>query len=217
MRMCHRWIQEGTTHRRGQSNPTHCPTDRDDRNIVYMSVLNQAATSQTISKQNQSVTHHLLSTHTIRRHLVESEFKTRHEGEQLQDHFISRLEPQLLDYVEVQHPQTTSNFLQIIEKYEERFLNRWIRNPNANNRFLNRNRQENWRETRGYNRFSDNSRPQREFSRFEGQGVGDNRRLGTGRRSGQSDHRFHKQGGRRGGSRNGDFKRQNDQNRHLNF
>ncbi|GFX15803.1 retrovirus-related Pol polyprotein from transposon opus [Trichonephila clavipes] len=39
------------------------------------------------------------------------------------------------------------------------------------------NRQENWRETRGSNTYSDNSRPLREFNRFEGQGVEDNRRF----------------------------------------
>ncbi|GFW42882.1 uncharacterized protein TNCV_734151 [Trichonephila clavipes] len=37
--------------------------------------------------------------------------------EKLLDHGISRLEPQLLDYVEVRHPQTTSSLLQIIDKY----------------------------------------------------------------------------------------------------
>ncbi|GFX57191.1 uncharacterized protein TNCV_2964701 [Trichonephila clavipes] len=67
--------------------------------------------------------------------------------EKLIDHVISRLEPQILDYVEVNHPQTTSNLLQIIDKYEERFLNRKIRgsswefrdtNPSENNRFPNR-------------------------------------------------------------------------------
>ncbi|GFW58749.1 retrovirus-related Pol polyprotein from transposon 17.6 [Trichonephila clavipes] len=98
--------------------------------------------------------------------------------EKLIDHVISRLEPQILDYVDVRHLQTTSN-LQIIDKYEERFLNRKIRdsswefrdtNPSENNRFPNRNRQENWRETRRNNRYSDNSRPRREFNRFEGKG-----------------------------------------------
>ncbi|GFV35555.1 retrovirus-related Pol polyprotein from transposon 297 [Trichonephila clavipes] len=87
--------------------------------------------------------------------------------EKLLDHVISRLEPQILDYVEVRHPQTTSNLLQIIDKYEERFLNRKIRdssrefqntNQSENNRFPNRNWQENWREMRGNNRYSDNSR-----------------------------------------------------------
>ncbi|GFU61075.1 retrovirus-related Pol polyprotein from transposon 297 [Trichonephila clavipes] len=95
------------------------------------------------------------------------------------------------DYVEVRHPQTTSKLLQIIDK----------------------NRQENWRETRGNNRYLDNSRPRREFNRFEGQGVADNRRFDGG----QSDHRFHNQSCRQGGSRNGSFRGQNDQNRYLNF
>ncbi|GFX11991.1 uncharacterized protein TNCV_2997751 [Trichonephila clavipes] len=139
---------------------------------------------------------------------------------------LSQLEPQILDYVEVRHPQTTSNLLQIIDKYEERFLNRRIRgssqefrdtNQSACNHFLNRNRQENWRETRGNNRYSDNSRPQREFNRFESQGVADNQRFDGRRRGSQSDHRFHNQGGRQGGSRNSVFRGQNDRKRYLNF
>ncbi|GFX60656.1 uncharacterized protein TNCV_4917061 [Trichonephila clavipes] len=73
--------------------------------------------------------------------------------EKLIDHIISRLGAQILDYVEVRHLQTTSNLLQIIDKYEERFLNRKIRGssretrdikPSENNRFPNRIRQENW-------------------------------------------------------------------------
>ncbi|GFX80629.1 uncharacterized protein TNCV_498961 [Trichonephila clavipes] len=115
--------------------------------------------------------------------------------EKLIDHIISRLEPQILDYVEVRHPQTTSNLLQIIDK----------------------NRQENWREKRGNNRYADNSRPRREFNRFESQGVADNQRFDGRRRGGQSDHRFHNQGGRKGGSRNSAFRGQNDRNRYLNF
>ncbi|GFT34326.1 uncharacterized protein TNCV_3676671 [Trichonephila clavipes] len=121
--------------------------------------------------------------------------------EKLIDHIISRLEPQILDYVEVRHPQTTSNLLQIINKYEERFLNRKIRGsswesrdikPSENNRFPNRNR-------------------------FESQGVLDNQRFDGRCRGGQSDHRFHNQGGRQGGSRNSAFRGQNDRNRYLNF
>ncbi|GFU69847.1 uncharacterized protein TNCV_112661 [Trichonephila clavipes] len=54
-------------------------------------------------------------------------FKLEMTEEKLIDHIISRLEPQILDYVEVSHPQTTSNLLQIIDKYEERFLNRKTR------------------------------------------------------------------------------------------
>ncbi|GFX19778.1 uncharacterized protein TNCV_2076851 [Trichonephila clavipes] len=142
--------------------------------------------------------------------------------EKLLYHVINSLEPQLLDYVEVRHPQTTSNLLQIIDKYEERFLNRRIRGSSqefrnathsASNHFPHRNRQENWRETSVNNRYSDNSRPQRESNRFEGQGVGDNRRFDSRRQSGQSDHRFNNQGGQQGGSRNGAFNGQNGQNR----
>ncbi|GFU15955.1 retrovirus-related Pol polyprotein from transposon 297 [Trichonephila clavipes] len=39
------------------------------------------------------------------------------------DHVVSRLEPQILDYVEVRQPQNTANLLQIVGKYEERFMN----------------------------------------------------------------------------------------------
>ncbi|GFW27413.1 uncharacterized protein TNCV_591051 [Trichonephila clavipes] len=98
---------------------------------------------------------------------------------------LEMTEEKLIDHIISRHPQTTSNLLQIIDKYEERFLNRKIRGsswesrdikPNKNNRFPNRNRQENWRETRGNNRYADNSRPRREFNRFESQGVADNQR-----------------------------------------
>ncbi|GFS56707.1 uncharacterized protein TNCV_2221521 [Trichonephila clavipes] len=89
--------------------------------------------------------------------------------------------------------------------------------PNENNRFPNRNRQENWRETRGNNRYADNSRSRREFNRFESQGVADNQRFDGRHRGGQSDHRFHNQGGRQGGSRNSAFRGRNDRNRYLNF
>ncbi|GFV67468.1 uncharacterized protein TNCV_4621491 [Trichonephila clavipes] len=102
---------------------------------------------------------------------IHKQFKLEMTEEKLLDHVISKLEPQILVYVE-----------------------------------------ENWRETRGNNRYSDNSTPQREFNRFEGQGVADNQRFDSRRRDGQSDHRFHNQGGRQGGSRNGAFRGQNDQN-----
>ncbi|GFY28943.1 uncharacterized protein TNCV_4720711 [Trichonephila clavipes] len=115
--------------------------------------------------------------------------------EKLIYHVISRLEPQILDYV---------------EEFRDT-------NQSENNRFPNRNRQENWRETRGNNKYSDNNRPRREFNRFESQGVADNRRFDGRRLGGQSDHRFHNQSGRQGGSRNNAFRGQNDQNRYLNF
>ncbi|GFX89662.1 uncharacterized protein TNCV_3710941 [Trichonephila clavipes] len=121
--------------------------------------------------------------------LIHKQLKLDMVEEKLLHHVISRLEPKLLDYVEVRHPQTTSSLLQIIDKYEERFLNRMTRGStqkfrnathNANNQFPNRNRQENWRDNRVNNRYYENSRPQRFDSR---------------RRSGQSEHRFNNHGG----------------------
>ncbi|GFT64677.1 uncharacterized protein TNCV_4399581 [Trichonephila clavipes] len=52
---------------------------------------------------------------------------------------------------------------------------------------------------------------------FEVLGVVDNQRFDGRRWGGQSDHRFHNQGGRQGGSRNSTFRGQNDRNRYLNF
>ncbi|GFV93350.1 uncharacterized protein TNCV_3685731 [Trichonephila clavipes] len=78
--------------------------------------------------------------------------------------------------------------------------------------FPNWNRQENWREKIG-----NNSRPRRQFNRFENQGIADNQRFDGRRRGGQSDQRFHNQGRRQGGSRNSAFRGQNDRNRYLNF
>ncbi|GFW40523.1 uncharacterized protein TNCV_2834311 [Trichonephila clavipes] len=121
--------------------------------------------------------------------------------EKLIHHIISRLEPQILDYVEVRGSSWESRDIKSSE----------------NNRFPNGNRQENWRETRVNNRYADNSRPRREFNGFESQGVADDRRYDGRRRGGQSDHRFHNQGGRQGGSRNSAFRDQNDRNRYLNF
>ncbi|GFX14474.1 uncharacterized protein TNCV_1616571 [Trichonephila clavipes] len=145
------------------------------------------ASSQKRNQKPSDFLYDLLKIHKI--------LKLEMTEEKLINHIISRLEPQILDYVEVMHPQTTSNLLQIIDK----------------------NRQENWRETRGNNRYVDNSRPRRKFNRFESQGVADNRRFDGRRRGGQSDHRFHNQGSRQGGSRNSAFRGQNDQNKYLNF
>ncbi|GFS55618.1 uncharacterized protein TNCV_131431 [Trichonephila clavipes] len=134
--------------------------------------------------------------------------------------------PQILDYVEVRHPQNTANLLQIVDKYEERFMHRQIRgssagfrssNPNVNNRFNTRHRQENWRENGNNARYANNSRPQREFNRFENHGFANNRRFEGRRQGGQSDQRFHNQGDRQSGSRNSSFRGQHERSRHLNF
>ncbi|GFW35907.1 transposable element Tc1 transposase [Trichonephila clavipes] len=75
---CHRWAQEETTDRRGQSHPPPCFTARDDRRIVSMAVMDRAATSRTRARQIQWVTHHSVSSGIIRRRLQQSRMPARH-------------------------------------------------------------------------------------------------------------------------------------------
>ncbi|GFT81133.1 uncharacterized protein TNCV_4282381 [Trichonephila clavipes] len=173
------------------------------------------SSSQRRDQQPSDFIYELLKIHKV--------LKLEMSEEKLIDHGVSLLEPQILDYVEVRHPQNTANLLQIVDKNEERFMNRQIRgssegfrssNPNENNRFYNRHRQENWRENRNNERYANNSRPQREFNRFENQGFAINRRFEGRRQGGQSDQSFHNQGGRQSGSRNSTFRGQNERNRH---
>ncbi|GFY06536.1 uncharacterized protein TNCV_3523921 [Trichonephila clavipes] len=135
------------------------------------------ASSQKNNQKPSDFVYQLLKIHKI--------LKLEITEEKLLDHVISRSEPQILDYG---------------EKIRGSSWEFQDTNQSENNRLPKRNWQENWRETRGNNRYSDNSRPRREFNRFEGQGVADNRRFDGRRRRGQSDHRFHNQGGRQGGS-----------------
>ncbi|GFV50261.1 transposable element Tcb1 transposase [Trichonephila clavipes] len=72
-----RWMQEGTMDRRGRSYPQQCTTSRDDRQIVRMEVMDRSVTSQTTAQHIESVTHHYVSTHTIRRHLQQSGLPAR--------------------------------------------------------------------------------------------------------------------------------------------
>ncbi|GFW63575.1 transposable element Tcb1 transposase [Trichonephila clavipes] len=44
MRICHRWMQEGTTDRRGRSHPLQCTTAREDGQIVLMAVTDRSVT-----------------------------------------------------------------------------------------------------------------------------------------------------------------------------
>ncbi|GFT54297.1 uncharacterized protein TNCV_2467921 [Trichonephila clavipes] len=120
------------------------------------------SSSQRRDQQPSDFIYELLKIHKV--------LKLEMSEEKLIDQVVSRLEPQILDYVEVRHPQNTTNLLQIVDKYEERFMNRQIRgssegfrssNPNENNRFNNRHRQENWRENRNNERYANNSRPQK--------------------------------------------------------
>ncbi|GFU96969.1 uncharacterized protein TNCV_3319321 [Trichonephila clavipes] len=41
MRICDRWMQEGTTDRRGRSHPPQCTTSREDRKIVRIAVTDR--------------------------------------------------------------------------------------------------------------------------------------------------------------------------------
>ncbi|GFV92633.1 uncharacterized protein TNCV_1374841 [Trichonephila clavipes] len=41
MRIRDRWMQEGTTNRRGRQHPPQCTTSREDRQIVRMAVMNR--------------------------------------------------------------------------------------------------------------------------------------------------------------------------------
>ncbi|UYV62946.1 SPR [Cordylochernes scorpioides] len=77
MRICNRWMQEGTTDRRVRSHPPQCTTLRADRQIVHMVVTDRSVTSRTVAQHIQSVTHHSLSARTIRRRLQLSGLSAR--------------------------------------------------------------------------------------------------------------------------------------------
>ncbi|GFV65964.1 transposable element Tcb1 transposase [Trichonephila clavipes] len=77
MRICDRWMQEGTTDRRGRSHPPQCITSREDRQIVRMAVTDHSVPSRTIAQHIESVTHHSVSARTIRRRLQQSGLSAR--------------------------------------------------------------------------------------------------------------------------------------------
>ncbi|GFU85017.1 transposable element Tcb1 transposase [Trichonephila clavipes] len=71
MRICDRWMQEGTSDRRGRSHPPQCTTSREDRQIVSMAVTDRSVTSRTVAQHIESVTNHSVSARTIRRQRVQ--------------------------------------------------------------------------------------------------------------------------------------------------
>ncbi|GFV75273.1 transposable element Tcb1 transposase [Trichonephila clavipes] len=77
MRICDRWMQEGTKDRRGQSHPPQCTTSCEDRQIVGMAVTDRSVTSRTVAQYIESVTHHSVSARTIRRRLQQSGLPAR--------------------------------------------------------------------------------------------------------------------------------------------
>ncbi|GFU33937.1 hypothetical protein TNCV_656111 [Trichonephila clavipes] len=70
-------MQEETTNQCGRSNTPHCATAYDNRRIVRMAVMDNAATSRTIAQQIQSFTHHTESARTIQSLLQQSGISAR--------------------------------------------------------------------------------------------------------------------------------------------
>ncbi|GFS68472.1 transposable element Tcb1 transposase [Trichonephila clavipes] len=67
MRICDRWMQEGTTDRCGRLHPPQCTASREDRQIVRMAVRDRSVKSRTFAQhiERESVTHHSVSARTI--------------------------------------------------------------------------------------------------------------------------------------------------------
>ncbi|GFU86304.1 transposable element Tcb1 transposase [Trichonephila clavipes] len=72
MRICDRWMQEGTMDRRGRSHSPQCTTSREDRQFVRIAVTDRSVTSRAAAQHIESVTHHLVSKRTILRRLQQS-------------------------------------------------------------------------------------------------------------------------------------------------
>ncbi|GFV53996.1 uncharacterized protein TNCV_3710571 [Trichonephila clavipes] len=77
VRICDRWVQEGTTDRRGRSHPPQCTTSREDRQIVRRTVTDHLVKSQTIAQHIESVTHRSVSVRTIRHRSQQSGLSAR--------------------------------------------------------------------------------------------------------------------------------------------
>ncbi|GFY20683.1 transposable element Tcb1 transposase [Trichonephila clavipes] len=63
--------------RRGRSHPPQCTTSREDRQMVRMEVTDCSVTSRTVAQHIESVTHHSVSTCTIRRCLQKNGLSAR--------------------------------------------------------------------------------------------------------------------------------------------
>ncbi|GFT40113.1 uncharacterized protein TNCV_2171231 [Trichonephila clavipes] len=58
MRICDRWMKEGTTDRRERAHPPQCTTSREDRQIVSMAMTYRSVASRTVAQHIESATHH---------------------------------------------------------------------------------------------------------------------------------------------------------------
>ncbi|GFU79036.1 uncharacterized protein TNCV_548491 [Trichonephila clavipes] len=120
------------------------------------------SSSQRRDQQPSDFIYELLKIHKV--------LKLEMSEEKLIDHVVRRLEPQILDYVEVRHPRNTAisykslintkNVL-CIDRSEVRMRDLEVQTLMKNNRFNTRHRQENWRENGNIARYANNSRPQR--------------------------------------------------------
>ncbi|GFV54829.1 transposable element Tcb1 transposase [Trichonephila clavipes] len=77
MRIRDRWMQEGTTDRRGRPHPPQCPTSREDRQIVHMAMTDPSVTSRTVAKHIEPVTHNSVSARTFQRRLQQCGLSAR--------------------------------------------------------------------------------------------------------------------------------------------
>ncbi|GFW78581.1 transposable element Tcb1 transposase [Trichonephila clavipes] len=77
MRICDRWMQEGTTDQRSRSSSPQCTTSRENRQIVRMEVTDHSVTSLTVAQHIEYVSYHLVSARTIRRRLQQSGLSAR--------------------------------------------------------------------------------------------------------------------------------------------
>ncbi|GFU56036.1 transposable element Tcb1 transposase [Trichonephila clavipes] len=65
MRICDRWMQDGTKDRSGRPHPPQSTTSRLERQIVRMAMTDSLVTSQPIAQHIESITYHSVSTRTI--------------------------------------------------------------------------------------------------------------------------------------------------------
>ncbi|GFU85803.1 transposable element Tcb1 transposase [Trichonephila clavipes] len=77
LRICDRWMQKGTSDRRGRSHPPQCTTSREDMQIVRMAVTDRSVTSRTVAQHIESITPHSVSARTIQRRLQQSGLSAR--------------------------------------------------------------------------------------------------------------------------------------------
>ncbi|GFX49606.1 transposable element Tcb1 transposase [Trichonephila clavipes] len=77
IRLCDRWMQDGTTNRRGQSHPPQRTSSLEDRQIVLMAMTDHSVTSQTAVQHIKFVTHHSVTARTIRHRLQQSYLSAR--------------------------------------------------------------------------------------------------------------------------------------------